>query len=248
MPFLNIFRKKNDDKKENLNNTQNINQNYNPDILFDQRVKTLMDNITNLNKSIRNIEEIVSKLSESFQNISDLANKHESEINDIKNSIEKIMGLYDIISKQYNPFIEDDTKSEIVSRPQVNSNVNINNENNISSEDLPLDRLIKDPVFIAIIIGWLSYLAKISNIEETKKALEYYNQIGWITEEVKIELEKYLYGLNVQEPQNKKLGPEEHIVSLYILIKLKRGLKDGNIYRIKDLYNELVNKGLISLV
>lgn len=270
MPFLNIFSKKDNNEENNENPFQKLMVENKEDINGD-KIKDISDSVNNLNKSLRDFGEKISKLSENVQSINDLVSKHEEDINNIKNSIEKIIGLYDIISKQYNPFIEDynikkhgDNEDSLGSdnnqtmpeggeenknmdehnNDMVNQNYNIDTRN--YEKYIPLDSFSEDPIFITIVIGWLSYIVKLSNLEEAKKALDYYEYIGWITEDVKIKLQRYLYGLNIQNTQNKKLDINDHLLSLYIIMRLKKALKDGINYNLRDLYNDLITKGIIS--
>jgi archaellum component FlaD/FlaE len=236
--FSNIFRKKDNDKNaQNINviPQQNIvNQNYASEI------KNIANSIEGLAKSVRELENKVSEISSNVSNISSTIESHQNEINNIKNNLEKVFSIYEMLIKNYNPFVEEEKEE---------SNVQITNENNIENTEnniLPLSKLDDNPTVSSIIIGWLAYLVKKSNIEEVDDALDYYESINWITEKVKIKLKEYLNGLKSIEGENKKLLPMDHIVSLYIISKLAQISSSNNIERLKDLYNELIQKGYIS--
>jgi len=237
--FSNIFRKKNNDK--NVQNTnlipqQNIvNQNYTSEI------KNVVNSIEGLAKSVRELENKVSEISSSTSNISSTIESHQNEINSIKNNLEKVFSIYEMLIKNYNPFVEEEKKEEPTVQV-INKNTVENSENNI----LPLSKLDDNPTISSIIIGWLAYLVKKSNIEEVDDALDYYESINWITEKVKIKLKEYLNGLRSVEGENKRLLPMDHILSLYIISKLAQISSSDNIERLKDLYNELIQKGYIS--
>ena len=237
--FSNIFRKKNNDK--NVQNTnlipqQNIvNQNYTSEI------KNVVNSIEGLAKSVRELENKVSEISSSTSNISSTIESHQNEINSIKNNLEKVFSIYEMLIKNYNPFVEEEKKEEPTVQV-INKNTVENSENNI----LPLSKLDDNPTISSIIIGWLAYLVKKSNIEEVDDALDYYESINWITEKVKIKLKEYLNGLRSVEGENKRLLPMDHILSLYIISKLAQISSSNNIERLKDLYDELIQKGYIS--
>jgi len=229
---IGIFKK----KEENKEIVQNIQQTtVNP---YQEQIKTLIDTVSNLSKSIKNIEGKIYEFSEKITGVEEKTKLYENEINNIKNALEKMIGIYDLLYRQYNPFVEEEEREEntieIKEIPKETKTEGI----------LPLDRIENDPTFIAIIIGWLNYLVRKGGIKETEKALEFYERVNWITEEVKIKLLEYLRGLENVESRNEKIGPEDHILTLYIISKLKSG-EYGKAYRIKDLYNELVNKGII---
>jgi len=233
MSILSFFKKK---KEENLE-TQPVQQRQ--DIYLSEQLKQITDSIANFSKFMRNLEARTQEITEKISAIEEKIGIHEQDINNIKSSVEKMFVLYDWLIKQYNPFIEEEkiTKEEKTTENKIETTLE-------SSKYLPLDEIREDPAFIAIIMGWLNYLVTKSNIEETIKALEYYCNIGWITEDVKIKLEKYLEGYINIECRNEKITPEDHLVSLYIITKLKAGIEEG-IIRFKDLYMELVNKGII---
>jgi len=205
--------------------------------LYQEQIRTLIDTVSNLSKSIKNIEGKIYEFSEKIIGVEEKTKLYENEINSIKNSLEKMMGIYDLLYKQYNPFLEEE-KEEIPTEVQMVS------EEIKSKGILPLDKIENDPTFIAIIIGWLNYLVKKGGIKETEKALDFYERVNWITEEVKTKLLEYLKGFENVESKNEKIGPEDHILTLYIISKLKSG-EYGKVYRIKDLYNELVQRGIV---
>jgi len=237
--FSDIFRKKNNDK--NVQNTnvipqQNIvNQNYTSEI------KNVVNSIEGLAKSVRELENKVSEISSNTSTISSTVESHQNEINSIKNNLEKVFSIYEMLIKNYNPFVEEEKKEEPTVKV-INENTVENPENNI----LPLSKLDDNPTISSIIIGWLAYLVKKSNIEEVDDALDYYESINWITEKVKIKLKEYLNGLKSVEGENKRLLPMDHILSLYIISKLAQISSSNNIERLKDLYDELIQKGYIS--
>ena len=236
--FSNIFKKKNDNKNaQNINviPQQNIvNQNYTSEI------KNIINSIEGLAKSVRELENKVSEISINISNINSIVESHQNEINSIKNNLEKVFSVYEMLIKNYNPFVEEE--KEVSNVQVINENKIENSENNI----LPLSKLDDNPTTSSIVIGWLAYLVKKSNIEEVDDALDYYESINWITEKVKIKLKEYLNGLKNVEGENKKLLPMDHIVSLYIISKLAQISGSNNIERLKDLYDELIQKGYIS--
>lgn len=211
------------------------------------QLKQITDSISSFSKAIRNLEARTQDVMEKLDAIEEKVTQHDEEIKNVKDSVEKMFVLYDWLMKQYNPFIEEEdikNKEEKTESSEQKINEQLNLETKEYGKYLPLDEIKDDPAFIAIIMGWLNYLVSKSNIEEAQKALEYYEEIGWITEDVKIKLEKYLEGFRSVEQQDMPLTPEDHLVSLYIITKLKAGIEEG-IIRFRDLYEELINKGII---
>lgn len=57
---------------------------------------------------------------------------------------------------------------------------------------------------------WLQYLVDSSNVTDTYIALKYYNEIGWISDNMMLDLQQYLNGFNGDIDRNKthKLSTE----------------------------------------
>ena len=221
---------------------------YQQPVWVDQ-LKQITDNISSFSKAIRNLEARTQDVMEKLDTIEEKVTQHDEEIKNVKDSVEKMFVLYDWLMKQYNPFIEEDLPSK--NKENETEDIEQTTVEQLNLEEpkehgkyLPLDDIKNDPSFIAIIMGWLNYLVSKSNIGEAQKALEYYEEIGWITEDVKIKLEKYLEGYRSVEQQDIPLTPGDHLVSLYIITRLKAGIEEG-VMRFRDLYEELVNKGII---
>ncbi|BFI73576.1 hypothetical protein YN1_5630 [Nanoarchaeota archaeon] len=241
--FSKIFKRSNENNKEFVPvQTQNPIQNPVPN--YDSEIKSIANSIEGLAKSVRDLESKVSDISNKFSDLNTKVENNQNEINNIKNNMEKIFSIYELLIKNYNPFVEDENIE--------NKEINIENNKIIEEEKeenvLPLSNLDNNPTVASIVIGWLSYLMRKSNLEEVDKSLDYYEEINWITEDVKIKLKEYLKGLENIEGENKKLTPMDHIVSLYIIYKLSQLRGEGNIERLKDLYKELIQKGYISPV
>lgn len=233
--FDKIFNRKKNENVNIANNNQNI-ADYNQKI--QDQIKDIVTSLSNISKSIKNLELSINEQREKVEKISEYVDRHEKDISELKDTFEKVLGLYDVISRQYNPFIEEEN---LKIENEVKENEIVNEE----KDALPLEDIPSNPAIITIVLGWIGYLVKKSNLEEARKAIEYYESIGWIGEKAKIKLLSYLDGINSISSLNQKLNVNDHIVSLYIITKIKTGLKENNIYRIKDLYKELINKGII---
>ncbi|BBL45368.1 flagella protein [Nanobdella aerobiophila] len=237
--FSSIFKKKSEKGPETIKTPEVPAQNQ---MSYNSEIKNISSSIEGLAKSVRELENTVSDTINKISDISSKVESNQSEISSIKNNMEKVFSIYEILVKNYNPFIQDEEREEKQIEPVNTSQDSVK----IDSNDLPLDKISDNPTVASILIGWLSYLIKKSNDEEVDKALDYYEEINWITEKVKIKLKEYLNGLIDIEGENKKLTPMDHIVSLYIISKLSKLKSESNIERLKDLYGELIEKGYIS--
>ena len=84
----------------------------------------------------------------------------------------------------------------------------------------------EDRRMIEDVIEWLDFLVTKVGFSNISKLLEYYRDIGWISNEVKFLLEDYLVGLKQDDsyPQGGKgdfkLSAEDHKMSLEMLYKV----------------------------
>jgi flagellar protein FlaD len=92
----------------------------------------------------------------------------------------------------------------------------------------PLTEIPNDPENIIILIKWLQHLVDKCGHSNLSKILEYYVDIGWISEDIKINLIEYSNGLTEEckkgETTGKKISnlpSQDHIQSLLFIQKLK---------------------------
>ena len=104
---------------------------------------------------------------------------------------------------------------------------------NLKTNDILLD-LPTDPESIIVIMNWLQYLIDHCGYENLSNILEYYVDIEWITDDVKISLIDYSRGIKqgkvTNSPKNStnknidQLPSKNHIQSYMFIQKLK-GIK-----------------------
>lgn len=92
----------------------------------------------------------------------------------------------------------------------------------------PLNNIPNDPESIIIVMKWLQYLIDKCGRMNLNEILDYYVDIGWINDEVKISLLDYSSGISEEKYNNGKnqqnandLSSNDHIQSLMFIQKLK---------------------------
>ena len=215
---------------------------------FEEHITNLRNEIFNalqplqeLGEKMRLVEERVRKIEETVVGLKDTVEMHNQEIERIKGDFEKLMSLYEMIANMYNPFVQ---KPKIIKKEIEKKETKKEIKKEDYTEYLPLDEIKKDPMYIAVVMAWLQFLVKKAGFENAKRALEYYKELSWITENVYIELLKYLQGFKNVRPIGTELKPEDHLVSLYFIVKLKKG--DFKKVDYEEIYKELVEKGIIT--
>ena len=91
----------------------------------------------------------------------------------------------------------------------------------------PLTQVPSDPESVIILMRWLQFLVDKCGRSHLPELLDYYVDIGWISEEAKISLLDYSNGIKEEKPEgmeDKKISDlpsTDHIQSLVYIQKLK---------------------------
>ncbi|WP_276280488.1 FlaD/FlaE family flagellar protein [Halorussus caseinilyticus] len=89
-----------------------------------------------------------------------------------------------------------------------------------------LDRLPDQYSTEVVVFEWLDFLINKAGFENTGNALQYYEEVGWITERVREELREYMRGFSeVESFDPDKPGPaaldvDDHVLSLVYIARL----------------------------
>lgn len=93
-------------------------------------------------------------------------------------------------------------------------------------EDIqPLERIPTDPESIVVIMKWLQHLVDKLGRNNLPEVLGYYVDIGWISDDVRLDLINYSKGIteipNQTSPPSSHLPTRDHVQSLLFIQKLK---------------------------
>lgn len=99
--------------------------------------------------------------------------------------------------------------------------IKILGEEKIEFRASTLDSLPNDPEGVVIVMKWLQYLVDRVGKENISKVLDYYVDIGWITDDVKIKLLEYCEGITEETSERRNLVAKDHIQSFLYIQKLK---------------------------
>jgi flagellar protein FlaD len=95
----------------------------------------------------------------------------------------------------------------------------------LAEEIQPLEQIPSDPENIVVIMKWLQYLVEKVGKNNLPDVLGYYVDIGWISDDVRLDLISYSKGI-IEEPSQKgthttHLPTRDHLQSLLFIQKLK---------------------------
>lgn len=125
--------------------------------------------------------------------------------------------------------------SDNITNLNRNNNLQVNKKNNM--DIVKLNEIPLDAQNIVILMKWLQYLIDKIGKSQISEVLNFYVDIGWITEDIKFDLLKYVQGLtdnqnHDKEEKNKKITSKEHIHSLLFIQKLKGKDMDDFLWKI----------------
>jgi archaellum component FlaD/FlaE len=97
--------------------------------------------------------------------------------------------------------------------------------NLLSDEIQPLEQIPTDPESIVVIMKWLQYLVERLGKNNLPDVLGYYVDIGWISDDVRLDLISYSKGITEEQTQKGShlthLPTRDHLQSLLFIQKLK---------------------------
>ncbi|MFB6184112.1 MAG: FlaD/FlaE family flagellar protein [Haloarculaceae archaeon] len=71
-----------------------------------------------------------------------------------------------------------------------------------------------------LLFEWLEFLQENAGFRGATEALDYYESVGWITEDVESDLSEYLLGLDERGDDRTDLEMDDHLLSLVYVAKL----------------------------
>ncbi|MGM0771708.1 MAG: FlaD/FlaE family flagellar protein [Halobacteriota archaeon] len=111
-----------------------------------------------------------------------------------------------------------------------------------------LDSIKKNPMSVVVLLNWIEFLMERVGRNNLMDALDYYVDIGWISEEVRSEIMAYARGIDyyVEKP-TWRLLPEDHTKSLLFIERLCGRKIDRNMLSMIDREMAKVKHGLEEL-
>ncbi|MCS3924572.1 FlaD/FlaE family flagellar protein [Methanosalsum natronophilum] len=188
---------------------------------FSQALSLLNDNVNDINTQL---ETNTKQIEENKDNLSD--------INELNSSIIERLDRIETILSSEKPL----------------NDIDMSSEQDITSIETPLVKLetIKaDPTRVIVLLNWIEFLIEKVGRNNLMDALDYYIDIGWISEDVRLEILAYARGIdyNIEKP-TWKLLPEDHTKSLLFIERLSGRKIDKNVLGTLDREMTKVKHGL----
>ena len=175
-----------------------------------------------IDASILELSEVISKLSLKVEGIEKNGTKIQKSPDQVFNSKE--------------PIISEESNSNNQETPKENNPL------------VRLDALRKDPTSVVVLLNWIEFLMERVGRNNLMDALDYYVDIGWISDNVRSEIMAYARGIDyyVEKP-TWRLLPEDHTKSLLFIERLCGRKIDKNMLSSIDREMSKVKHGLEEL-
>lgn len=114
----------------------------------------------------------------------------------------------------------------------------------VAGQSIQLAHIMKNSTSMKLCMEWLEFLMELVGRNNLPDILSYYEELGWITEEVRMELMRYAEGIDFyMEKPDWKLTPDDHVKSIWFIENLAGIKVDKNKLSIIDRDIEKVKKG-----
>ena len=143
--------------------------------------------------------ESSSNMNELLENIGKLQSRIENIEKDLSEFINPIPDETQTAEKQEEEIEKTEKTPTIVTTEDIKIPESYKNYENKLEID-PLNKIPSDPESIVVLMKWLQYLIDKSGRMHLPEVLDYYVDIGWISEEAKIVLMDYSNGITFQFP------------------------------------------------
>lgn len=113
----------------------------------------------------------------------------------------------------------------------------------VEGQSIQLAHIMKNSTSIKLCMEWLEFLMELVGRNNLPDILSYYEELGWITEDVRMELMRYAEGIDFyMEKPDWKLTPDDHVKSIWFIENLAGIKVDKNKLSVIDRDIEKVRK------
>ena len=181
-----------------------------------------------LHKLVNKINEIMNKQKDSVES-QDKSIKPPQKNENMQKLVESIETLEERLTDLEQNLDKKDFKKESAKFVKTDD-IKVDENINIPTSEInlePLTEVPNNPESVIILMKWLQYLIDKCGRDNLSNILDYYVDIGWISEDAKISLIDYSHGIteeNKEADSNKNISDlpsKDHIQSLVFIQKLK---------------------------
>ncbi|WP_367344502.1 FlaD/FlaE family flagellar protein [Methanomethylovorans sp.] len=200
------------------------------------------DAMAMMHESLNNISEQTKELSEKNVQV-------DNNIIELSETISKISLRVEDIERNGAQTLKNQVSASI-SQDILPGESNTNDQEKLQGKNplVRLDVLRKDPTSVVVLLNWIEFLMERVGRNNLMDALDYYVDIGWISDNVRSDIMAYARGIDyyVEKP-TWRLLPEDHTKSLLFIERLCGRKIDKNMLSSVDREMSKVKHGLEEL-
>lgn len=210
--------------------------------------------------SLVTLQESVMEISHQVKDAYERQKQLDMDIVDIAQTTSTFTGRIDELEKIDLSELQEKVEQSILKRSQA-TNGELSNQTDEYGEPISegkragerspivrLESIKKNPMSVVVLLNWIEFLMERVGRNNLMDALDYYVDIGWISEEVRSEIMAYARGIDyyVEKP-TWRLLPEDHTKSLLFIERLCGRKIDRNMLSMIDREMAKVKHGLEEL-
>jgi archaellum component FlaD/FlaE len=208
---------------------------------IEQNMQTITSSHTNLQQLLENNREVAqSSMDYSNKVVQGVANdldelkacgqKNERKMDEVTDTLSLLMADISLVNSQNQ---EEGNKIEAYRKESIQL---IEELKNFVDEELKItgssgyytggnsviiNNIVKNSTNIKLCMEWLEYLMELVGRNNLQEILAYYEELGWISENVRLDLLRYAEGIDFYiEKTDWKMSPDEHVRSIWFMEKL----------------------------
>lgn len=197
---------------------------------------------SDIDGKITSLEDKMTQIDSAIANVRRTNEETDEKLTKIEKSLEGMLSVYELVTNEVNPFVEErGISSGLVSEKTAQVEVVAKSKEG----EIRLSKMSNEPSFVMLMLRWLDFLLKKAGYKGMVRALLYYEDLGWISEEIRGRMIKYSRDLGAEKKHGKEKGLNisDHIVSLYFIARLQ-GIKiDTSMY--SSVIEELDKLGML---
>jgi flagellar protein FlaD len=196
------------------------------------------------------MHESINNLSARTEELSDKNIIVDTSILELSETISKISLRVENIEKNGAKTLKNQVSTSTCSENTLPENSDITGQEKCKETNslVRLDVIRKDPTSVVVLLNWIEFLMERVGRNNLMDALDYYVDIGWISDNVRSEIMAYARGIDYYvEKSTWRLLPEDHTKSLLFIERLCGRKIDKNMLSGIDREMSKVKHGLEEL-
>ncbi|WP_462271851.1 FlaD/FlaE family flagellar protein [Methanohalophilus sp.] len=174
--------------------------------------------------------KIVQGFADDLDELKTYGQKNENRMNTITDTLSLLMediSLVNILNQEEGSKVEEYRKESMQAIEEMKDFVDEELKKSGSSgyyngnNGVIINNIAKNSTNIKLCMEWLEYLMELVGRNNLQEILAYYEELGWISKDVRLDLLRYAEGIDFYiEKTDWKMSPDDHVRSIWFMEKL----------------------------